>query len=97
MDDIISSVSRDSDPGRDHPSKIPFPRISESRSSMAGNDSGLDVAVAIKHVSENLLQSRERRFAGNLIMGTTFLFRNDPERPSNGIRAVMERCIQSNL
>src|SRR6266851_1309110 len=80
----------------------PFPKIAlppnfGARELMAGNDSGLDVAVAIEHVSENLLQSRERRFASNVVVGTNLLFRNQPERPSNGVRRVMESCFQGNF
>ncbi len=43
---------------------------------MAWNDGGLDVAVAVQHVLQNLLQPRKRRFARNVVGRSNLFFRD---------------------
>src|SRR5512146_256874 len=65
--------------------------------SMAGDDCGFDVAVAVAHVTEHLLQSRERRFTGYVIIGADLALGDEREGAANGFRCVMERRFQRDL
>src|SRR5215467_13900141 len=63
--------------------------------SVTRNNGGLNVAVAVQHVAEHLLEARERRFTGDVVGGTDFLLRNQAKSPAYGFRRVMERRLQS--
>src|SRR5438552_16643891 len=59
-----------------------------------GNDRRFDIAVSVQHVAKNLLQTRKRRFAGNVIGGTNFLLRNQRKRLTHGFRSMVESCLE---
>src|SRR5271156_6341465 len=61
---------------------------------VTGDNGGLDVAVAVQHVAENLLQPREWRLAGNVVRGTNLLLSNQCKRLAHGLRGVMERGLE---
>src|ERR1035437_3173055 len=65
--------------------------------SMAGDDCGFDVATPVQHVTQNLLQTRQWRFPGNVVGGTNLLGRDQSEGPANCFRRVVERCFQRDL
>src|SRR5258708_2470898 len=58
--------------------------------SMTRNDGRLDIAVAIQHVAEHLLQPGERRFSGDVIGRPNLLLRNQGERLAHRLRRVMK-------
>src|SRR5579864_7555300 len=64
------------------------------KSSVPGNDGGLDIAIAVQHVMKNLLQPGQWRLAGNVIGRTDFLFRNQSEGSAHGFRRVVEGRLQ---
>ncbi len=64
---------------------------------MAGDDCGFDVAAAVQHVTQNLLQARQRRLPGNVVGGTNLLGRDQSEGPANRFRRVVERGFQSDF
>src|SRR2546421_2941926 len=59
-----------------------------------GNDRRLDIAVSIQHVAKNLLQTRKRRFAGNVIRGTNFLLRDQRKRLAHSFRSMVESRLE---
>src|SRR4051794_26381430 len=65
--------------------------------SMSGNYGGLDVAVTVQHVPQNLRQPGKRRLSGNVVIRADLLFGNKPERAANCFRRVMESRLQSDL
>src|SRR5690348_10696078 len=58
---------------------------------VSGDDGGLDVAVAVQHVVQHLLQARERRFPGNVVVAPNLAFGNQGEGPPHRLRRVVER------
>src|SRR5438067_11331668 len=61
---------------------------------MAWNNGGLNFARAIEHATQDLLQARERSFAGHIV-GTLDLFlTNERKSPSHHIWSVMEGSLQ---
>jgi hypothetical protein len=44
------------------------------------NDGGLDVAVAVEHVAQHVMQARQWRFAGNVIGAANLLFCDQRKR-----------------
>src|SRR5579872_1057898 len=72
---------------------VPFPAVE----SVAGDDCGFDVAAAVQHVSQNLLQARQWRLPGDIVGGTNLLGRDQSEGSANGFGSVMERGLESHL
>ena len=64
---------------------------------MAGDDCGFDVAAAVQHVAQNLLEARQRRLSGDVVGGTNLFGRDQSEGPANRFRRVVERCFQSDF
>ena len=64
---------------------------------VAGDDCGLDVAAAVQHVTQDLLQARQGRLAGNVVGGANLLGRDQSEGPAHRFRSVMERGLQRDL
>ena len=56
-------------------------RLSAERmpASVPGDDGGLDIAVAVQHVAQDLLQPRQRRLAGDVVGRTNLLLGNQSE------------------
>src|SRR5437868_14998301 len=65
--------------------------------SVSGNNGGLDVAVAVQHVPQYIMQARERSFAGNVIRASHLLLGNQSESASHRLGSVMERRLQGNF
>src|SRR5215471_5458699 len=65
--------------------------------SMAGNYRRLDVASAIQHMAENLLQARQGRLAGDVVGRTNLLCRDQAKCSADSFRCVMERCLEGDL
>src|SRR5581483_3346695 len=65
--------------------------------SVAGNDRGLDVGVAVKHVAQHMLKARTRRLARNVIGAPDLLFRNQSERLAHALRSVVEGGLERDL
>src|SRR5579872_3814738 len=72
---------------------VPFP----TRESVAGDDCGFDVAAAVQHVTQNLLQARQWRLPGNVVGGPNLLGRDQSKGPANCFRRVVERGFQSDF
>ena len=64
---------------------------------MAGDDCGFDVAAAVQHVAQNLLQARQRRLSGDVVGGANLFCRDQAEGAANCFRRVVERCFQSDF
>src|SRR5512143_3155092 len=64
---------------------------------MSRDDGRLDVAVAIQHVAEYVMQPGEWRRSGDVVGTAHFLFRDQPERAAHGFRRVMERGLEGDL
>src|SRR5271168_2144213 len=64
---------------------------------VSGNDGGLNVAAAIQHVPQHLLQTGERRFSGDVFSRANLLLGNQAERFAYRVRRVMECRLQSDL
>ena len=62
--------------------------------SVAGNDGGFDVASAVQHVAQHLLQAGERSFAGDVVRGANFFGCDQSEGAAHGFRRVMKRGFQ---
>src|ERR1022692_2847700 len=88
MDDMVSSVNAGAGVRARADRKTP---------SVSGNDGGLDIAVAVQHVMENLLQPGQGRLASNVIGGTNLFLRDQRERSAHGLRSVMEGRFQRDL
>src|SRR5579862_213034 len=61
---------------------------------MAGDDCGFDVAAAVQHVAQNLLEARQRRLSGDVVGGANLFGRDQSEGPANCFRRVVERRFQ---
>ena len=61
------------------------------------DDGRLDVAVAIEHVPQYLLQARQRRFAGDVVGPLDLVLADQGERFAHRLRRVMERGLQRQL
>src|SRR5580700_1798925 len=61
---------------------------------LSRDDRGFNVAVAIQHVTQHMLQSRERRLSGNVVRTLNLLFRNQGEGFADRFRRVMERGLK---
>src|SRR5580692_2522405 len=72
-------------------------RLSQNPGSVPRDDRGLDIAVAVQHVMENLLQPGKWRFAGNVIGRTNLLFGDQREGSAHSLRSVMESRFQRDL
>src|SRR5919201_5680424 len=59
-----------------------------------GNNGRLDIAVAVQHVSQHMLQAREGRFARDVIIAANLFLRDQRERPAHCFGRVMERGLQ---
>ena len=64
---------------------------------MPGNDCRLNLSGAVEHVSQDLLQARERGFPGDVVSGPNLFGRNQTECPANRFRRVMECRLQRDL
>ena len=62
--------------------------------SVAGNYGGFDIASAVQHVAENLLQARQGRLAGDVVGRTNLFCRDQSECPANCFRRVVECSFQ---
>src|SRR5208282_3017564 len=65
--------------------------------SVAGDDGGFDVAAAVQHVTQNLLQARQWGLPGDVVGGANFLGRDQSEGPANRFRSVVEGGFQSDF
>src|ERR1700685_3863209 len=65
--------------------------------SVAGDDCGFDVTAPVQHVTQYLLQARERSFSGNVIRGTNLLSGDQAEGAAHGFRRVMEVSLQGHF
>src|SRR5580692_10375960 len=72
-------------------------RLSQNPGSVPRDDRGLDIAVAVQHVMENLLQPGKWRFAGNVIGRSNLLFGDQREGSAHSLRRVMEGGFQRDL
>src|SRR3977135_4450487 len=68
-----------------------------SRQSVAGNNGGLDVATAVQHVAQHVLQARQRSLSGDVVGGTNFFRRNQSEGATDGLGRVVKRRLQGDL
>ena len=57
------------------------------------DDRCFDIPVAVQHVAQHILQTRERRFTGNVIIAANFLLNDQIEGPAHRFRSVMERRL----
>src|SRR5579864_3959432 len=62
--------------------------------SVAGDDRGLNVAPAVQHVPQNLLQARQRRLSGDVVGGANLFGRDQSEGSANRFWRVVERRFQ---
>src|SRR6185369_2709965 len=62
--------------------------------SVSGDDRGLDVAVAMHHVSQHVMGARKRRFPGDVVGGANLTLGDQSESPAHGFGRVMERRLQ---
>src|SRR5579864_7969443 len=88
MDDMVSSVNVGAGV---------HARAAIGKSSVPGNDGSFDIAIAVQHVMENLLQPGQWRLASNVIGGTNLLLGNQRECSAHGFRGVMESRFQRDL
>src|ERR1700758_572526 len=70
---------------------------SSTLASVAGDDCGLDVATAVQHVPQNLLQARQRSLSGNVVGGANLFCRDQSECAANRFRRVVEGRLQRDL
>jgi len=56
-----------------------------------------NVAVAVEHVSQNVMQSRQRSLTRDVIRTPHFPLSNQTERAANGLGRVMEGRFQRNF
>src|ERR1700756_1265325 len=70
-----------------------YPGRSSLRS-VSWNDGGLDVAVAVEHVPQHVMQARKWRFAGDVIGAADLLFGDQRKRAAHRFGGVMERSLQ---
>ena len=70
---------------------------SEERTLRPRDNGRLDVAVAVQHVPQDLLQPRERGLAGDVIGALNFPFANQREGFAHRLRRVMEGGLQRDL
>src|SRR4030081_226477 len=61
------------------------------------DDRSLDIPVAVQHVAQHIVQTRKRRFAGNVVGAANFLLGNQTEGPAHRLRSVMESRLQSDF
>src|SRR5438552_17811083 len=64
---------------------------------MPGDDGSLNIAVAVQHVVQHLLQARQWRFSRNVVVAPDFAFRDQGKGPPHRLRSVMERGFQRDL
>src|SRR5271157_3816534 len=64
---------------------------------VARDDRSLDIPVAVHHVAQHIVQTRKRRFAGNVVGAANFLLGNQTEGPAHRLRSVMESRLQSDF
>ena len=64
---------------------------------MAGDDCGFDVAAAVQHVTQNLLQAGKRSLPRDVVGGADFFGRDQSEGPANRFRRVVERGFQGDF
>ena len=64
---------------------------------MAGDDCGFDVAAAVQHVAQNLLEARQRRLSGDVVGGANLFCRDQSEGPANRFWSVVERRFQGDF
>src|SRR5258708_25910602 len=65
--------------------------------SMPGDDGGLDVAAAVQHVAEHLLQTRQWSLPGDVVGGTNLFRCYQSESAAHGFGSVMERSLERDL
>src|ERR1700704_5164550 len=58
---------------------------------VSGNNRGLDVAVAVQHVPQYVMQARERSFARDVVRAANFSLGDQSECTADSLRSVMER------
>src|SRR3974390_2358525 len=61
------------------------------------NNGGLDIAAAVEHVTQHVVQTRQRRLARNVVGAAHLPLGNQAERPANGFGRVVEGRFQRNL
>src|SRR5271169_3321676 len=71
--------------------------VTAYRQSVPRDYRSFDVAPAVQHVAEDLLQARQRGFASNVIGGANLLGGDQAEGPAHGFRRVMERGLERDL
>ena len=64
---------------------------------MAGDDGGLDVAAAVEHAAQDVLQTRKRSLPGNVVGGTNFLGGDQAKGAAHGFGRVVERGLERDL
>src|SRR5216684_741240 len=65
--------------------------------SVAGNDGRFDVAAAVQHVAKDLLEARQRGFAGDVVGGANLFGGDQAEGAAHGFRRVMKCGLERDL
>src|ERR1700678_2611008 len=64
---------------------------------MARDNRGFDIPVAVQHVAQYVVKSRQGRFAGNVMSANHLLLRDQTKGPAHRFRGVMKSRFQSDL
>src|SRR5271169_6245595 len=64
------------------------------RALLPRDNRSLDVAVAVQHVTQDMLQTRQWRLTSDVVRAFDFLLRNQRECFAHGLRSVMESGLQ---
>src|SRR4029077_10245818 len=64
---------------------------------MAGDDCGFDVAAAVQHVAQDLLQARERCLSGNVVCWSNLFCGDQAKGAADSFRRVMEGGLERDL
>src|SRR5260370_39462173 len=68
-----------------------------SRRSVAGNNRGLDVASAVQHMAQHVLQARQGSLSGDVVGGTNLFRRNESEGSPDSLGRMVKRRLQGDL
>src|ERR1700687_3304519 len=61
------------------------------------DDRSLDIPVAVQHVAQHIVQTRKRRFAGNIVGAENLLLGNQTEGPAHRFWSVVEGRLQGDV